>query len=332
MKIAIITDRFPPQSATNGLLAYSSAIELSQLGHQVQILTSFTPDQAPPPLPDKVELLQSFKNWGFWETSRIVPLLVQYRPDSIHIFPSGKGPSKKTLGAFNLISSVKPLLGSTKFVTSISDIEKFPEGLLMNLARNSDFLTFNSRDIARGRSFSNRFNPNLKIEELDPSFSFISLIPTRKLEIELPHQYIWLPNQLEEIVSHPELLKKYDPILSERSELHLLITGAELQQKNSQLRTLQNFLNTWVFGGRVQIHQSWNPISAKSFASQVQFTSVTDLSNTSPLKKIIEQFCALSEIPELIADQNSWTSQSFEVEDLQLNAQENALSRLYSEF
>ena len=333
MKVTIITDRFPPQSATSGLLAYSSAIELSQLGHEVQIVTHQPTNEniSPPNLPDRVQLLQSFRNWGFLETSRLIPFLIQYRPDAIHLFPSGRDKSKKLFSLFNIISSARPVLGPIKLFTSISHLDNFAEGLLVNLARGSDLITFTAEDRQQGQSFVRRYNSNLDIKTLDPSLSFLTMIEDSEMRLETNSRVLWIPNQLEEYIRSPQKLKKFEPVLSAESDLLILMSGAELNQLNGSLRSLQNFLNKWNFGPRTLISHSWNPISVKTLQSSLTYVSIDALATNSPLLKIIGQFCLLSEVPQLVFENKKWTTKDFDNERLNFSQSENSLSRIYSQ-
>lgn len=63
--------------------------ELSELGHEVLVLTKWTGDPVDFELPDRIEIRSPFKTFRPWEWPRALPMVFAWRPDLLHVFDPG---------------------------------------------------------------------------------------------------------------------------------------------------------------------------------------------------------------------------------------------------
>ncbi len=71
--------------------------ELSELGHEVLVLTKWTGDPVDFELPDRIEIRSPFKSFRPWEWPRALPMVFAWRPDLLHVFDPGLSKLERSL-------------------------------------------------------------------------------------------------------------------------------------------------------------------------------------------------------------------------------------------
>ncbi len=330
MNITIITDHFPPDVNINGLLSYSTAIELDQLGHKVQIITEWQDPRHVPPLPDKIQLLQAFKTWNFIEVSRVIPLVFSFRPEIIHFFPSRHSRSGRFLGGFNLLSSLRMMLKDTSFITSVSDSKDLSSQLFASLMNSSQVVTCPSAIEEDLRKKLKRHSFRAHLETLDPSLSFLSLreAEQNQLMIRTSGHYLWAPFQLEYFAQNPEALKAFTGYLS--CEGKSLLLGGNLKKlKGQKLKDLQSFLNQWPFGSRVQLIHLDHLLPQTSMISSIDAIYIDQIKKHSPIYHLYLRLAQQMNI-DILDEKGLPRDDSFLTEVNSYQSQESDLSRIYN--
>jgi hypothetical protein len=81
--------------------------ELTDLGHRVLVLSTWQPELPEITLPKHVEIRYPFRKFAAWEWPQALPLLLNWRPDILHIVDPGLSAYERLLGAE---ASVFPVL------------------------------------------------------------------------------------------------------------------------------------------------------------------------------------------------------------------------------
>lgn len=88
--------------------------ELSELGHEVLVLTKWTGDPIDFQLPKRIEIRSPFKTFRPWEWPKALPLVFAWRPELLHVFDPGLSTLERTLSvemlAMTMLDTLK--LGS----------------------------------------------------------------------------------------------------------------------------------------------------------------------------------------------------------------------------
>lgn len=92
MRILFIT-RIHPHRELGGLEArlHDRLRELSELGHEVLVLTRWSGTSIDFELPQRIEVRFPFKSFLSWEWTRALPMIFAWRPDLLHVFDPGLG-------------------------------------------------------------------------------------------------------------------------------------------------------------------------------------------------------------------------------------------------
>lgn len=71
--------------------------ELSELGHDVLVLTKWTGEPIDFDFPSRIEIRYPFKTFRAWEWPKALPMVFSWRPDLLHIFDPGLSTVDRTL-------------------------------------------------------------------------------------------------------------------------------------------------------------------------------------------------------------------------------------------
>lgn len=124
MRVLFITRTHPHKSlGALEMRLHARLTELSELGHEVLVLTKWTGDPIDFDLPARIEIRSPFKTFRPWEWTRALPMVFAWRPDLLHVFDPGLSAIERTLSvelmAMTMLETLKrasrgrsPFLGS----------------------------------------------------------------------------------------------------------------------------------------------------------------------------------------------------------------------------
>ncbi len=98
MRVLFLT-RLHPLKSLGPLEArlHDRLTELSELGHEVLVLTKWTGDPVDFELPERIEIRSPFKSFRPWEWPRALPMVFAWRPDLLHVFDPGLSTLERSL-------------------------------------------------------------------------------------------------------------------------------------------------------------------------------------------------------------------------------------------
>lgn len=137
-RVAFFAEHLSPTQG--GYLGHMSACLIQGLSdnqHEVKVCTSYEADDELPLFNSRVEVIRPFRSWSVWEIPRLLPSLLAFQPDVIHLAP-GQKPGRllhamnflpqalrhpfRPVIALSLFEVPEPLSVSTKHLIAMSDI------------------------------------------------------------------------------------------------------------------------------------------------------------------------------------------------------------------
>jgi glycosyltransferase involved in cell wall biosynthesis len=111
-RVAFFTENLPPQADLIGHFAYDLMRSLGDQGHELKVFTTYRQGQEIPPPHPRIEILQPFRRWSWTEIPRILPLLLQFQPEILHIIQPHADALRGLTNAMGAIPSLTPFLRS----------------------------------------------------------------------------------------------------------------------------------------------------------------------------------------------------------------------------
>ena len=124
MRVLFITRTHPRKTlGPLEMRLHGRLTELSELGHDVLVLTKWTGDPIDFDLPKRIEIRSPFTSFRPWEWARALPMVFAWRPELLHVFDPGLSAIERTLSvelmAMTMMETLKrasrgrsPFLGS----------------------------------------------------------------------------------------------------------------------------------------------------------------------------------------------------------------------------
>lgn len=140
MRVLFITRTHPHKNQGSvELRLHDRLSELSELGHEVLVLTKWTGDAVDFELPQRIEIRSPFKTFRPWEWTRALPMVFAWRPDLLHVFDPGLSTLERTLSvelmAMTMMETLKrvsrgrsPFLGSLVSLGAVRSVEQARDG------------------------------------------------------------------------------------------------------------------------------------------------------------------------------------------------------------
>lgn len=140
-RIAFFTESLPPQSDIIAEFSYDLIRSLADQQHEIRVFSTYRDGQELPPAHPRIEVLRPFQSWSWLEIPRILPLLIDFRPELIHIVQPRAEALKGFTNAMSALPSLKLVLGQPVFVTSFYDLRRSLLKTHNLLLRASDAVT-----------------------------------------------------------------------------------------------------------------------------------------------------------------------------------------------
>ena len=123
-RIAFFAERLPPDPDPIAGFSFELMCNLADQQHDVRIFSTFLDDQPAPPVRPRVEILRPFRRWNWFEFLRIVPVLLEYRPEIIHVIQPRAETLQGLTNALSLLPGFVPLVGKPALVASFYDLRR----------------------------------------------------------------------------------------------------------------------------------------------------------------------------------------------------------------
>lgn len=121
-RLAFFTERLPPANDPIARFSYELIQSLADQQHDVRVFSTYREGEDLPPAHPRIEIIRPFKHWSWLELPRLLPLLLEFRPEILHLIQ----PRAEALGgmtnAMSGLAGFVPLLGGPAVVTSFYDL------------------------------------------------------------------------------------------------------------------------------------------------------------------------------------------------------------------
>jgi glycosyltransferase involved in cell wall biosynthesis len=116
-RIAFFTERLPPDDDPISGFAYDLMRSLADQGHELRIYSTYIEGAELPPRHPRIEVLRPFRSWSWLEVPRILPMMMEFRPEVLHLIQ----PRAEARQAMSLLPSLGHLFGRPAIVSSLYD-------------------------------------------------------------------------------------------------------------------------------------------------------------------------------------------------------------------
>lgn len=140
-RVAFFTETLPPDGDPISDFSFDLMRGLAEQQHELRILSTYRPGREVPPLPPRIEALFPFRRWSWLELPRVIPLLLQFQPDILHVIQPRFEAIAGWTNAMTAIASLPPLIGRPALVTSFYDLRKGDLGRHRSLLAQSQLVT-----------------------------------------------------------------------------------------------------------------------------------------------------------------------------------------------
>jgi hypothetical protein len=121
-RIAFFSERLPPDSDPIAGFSYELMRSLADQQYEVHVYSTYRPgDELPPPHP-RIMVTRPFQHWSWLEVPRLLPLLMDFRPDILHVIEPRAIALKGLTNALTALPVLSPILGRPRLVTSFFNL------------------------------------------------------------------------------------------------------------------------------------------------------------------------------------------------------------------
>lgn len=144
-RIAFFTESLPPDEDPISTFSYDLVKTLADQQHEVRVFSTYLEGQALPPSHSRIEVVRPFRNWSWLELPKMIPLLLDFQPEVIHLIQPRAAALSGWTNAMAALPSFAPLMGRPAIVASFFDLheQRLNEQRLLLLA--SDVVTVSNQ-------------------------------------------------------------------------------------------------------------------------------------------------------------------------------------------
>ncbi len=124
-RIAFFTESLPPAGDVIGRFAWDLIYSLADQQHDIRVFSTYVSErQELPASHSRIEIVRPFRRWGITELPKIVPSLLAFRPEVMHVIQPHREALRGLTNAMELLPAMKPVLGKPAFVASFFDVSE----------------------------------------------------------------------------------------------------------------------------------------------------------------------------------------------------------------
>jgi glycosyltransferase involved in cell wall biosynthesis len=235
-KIAFFTEKLPstsnltPDADPVAGFAFELIRSLADQQHEIRVFSTYREGFDLPEKHPRIEIIRPFRSWSWLELPKVLPLLLDFQPDILHLIqPRGEALQGLT-NAMSALTGFAPLLGRPVIVSSFYDLrdENLKNHRMLLLA--SDAITVSNEPQLRligkyvasvGRS------PRISVLPV-PGRAFSQQLnrpDTLTRVVESGDPWIFVPGDLSEHRELELLFREFARALYEKTDLNLVIGG-----------------------------------------------------------------------------------------------------------
>ncbi len=140
-RIAFFTENLPPDADFIARFSYDLMLSLADQQHDIRVFSTYRHGRELPPAHPRIEVLRPFRNWSWLELPQVAPLLMQFRPEIIHIVQPHAQALSGWTNAMNALPGFKFMLGDPLLVSSFYNLRPAEIKAYQLLLRLSDVIT-----------------------------------------------------------------------------------------------------------------------------------------------------------------------------------------------
>lgn len=120
-RLAFFSEMLPPDNDPVVDFAYDLIKSLADQGHQIRLFATYRAGAELPAAHSQIELLRPFRSWGWLEVPRVLPLVIDFRPEILHFIQPRAEALRGFSNAMTALASAAPMMGRPPVVTSLYD-------------------------------------------------------------------------------------------------------------------------------------------------------------------------------------------------------------------
>jgi hypothetical protein len=230
-KIAFFTERLPPISDAIAEFSYDLIRSLAEQQHEIRVFSTYRPEDSLPPSHPRIEILRPFRSWSLLEVPRLLPLLMDFQPDILHIIQPRAEALRGITGAMSALSGLAPLIGRTSVIASFYDLREEDFRRLFLILATSHAVTLSTQpQLALAKKFYAKLKRNPLLEILPISGTAPRPIADRVPEalaafLASSQELIFVPGDVSDHVSSAQLFEELGHVLKKKPESSVIIGG-----------------------------------------------------------------------------------------------------------
>jgi hypothetical protein len=123
-RIAFFIEEIPPTEDVIATFAWDLIRSLADQQHEIRVFSTYREGGRLPEPHPRIEILRPFKRWNVLELAKLTPLLMQFRPEILHLIQPHKNALTGLTNAMSFIPTLAPLLGGPVTVASFFDLNE----------------------------------------------------------------------------------------------------------------------------------------------------------------------------------------------------------------
>lgn len=313
-RIAFFNERLPPDPDPVSGFSFELIRGLADQQNDIRVFSTYRADADLPPPHPRIEILRPFKNWSWWEVPRVIPLLMEFRPDILHVVEPRAEALHGLTNAMSTFPALTPMLNRPALVTSFYDLRADQLKKHRLLLHASDAVTVsNEPQLKLLKDFFSRLpqKPELTLLPLPASFSheqdketLSSPLKNTLQEISKNNNYdlIFVPGDIE-IHRAPEVLfQSLNAVLMKHLNVVFVFGGSwdgvPHRNRHNLMRIFKNSGDRVLFTGRLSEAEERQCLTLSKFV----FLASLPLESLW-LARLLRSAADVSTIPILNSDQ-----------------------------
>lgn len=288
-RIAFFSERLPTGSF-DAITAFSYGLmtTLADQQHDVRVFSTYREGENLPPVHPRLQILRPFRNWGWLEIPRLIPILLEFQPELIHIVQPREETLRGLTNALTALPAMAPVMGRPRFVVSLYDVS--PQALNRNktLLSFTDVIVVTNREQADQvtRWYNGRPTPTLEIVPLptgdtNESVTEIEPLPALDALIARSKDLILIPGDLSEQRDPKALVQLLIETLDQVPTLGIVFGGGWGSISILTRRELMNAFEDHGHGARVLFTGPLTPAQEQACLSAATLVFLAALETTS---------------------------------------------------
>lgn len=149
-RIAFFTERLPTEREgidTDPIAGFSFdlMVSLADQQHDVSVYTTYREQEREAATHPRLRVLRPFKKWGWLEIPRLIPILMEFQPEIVHLIEPRAETLSGLTNAMGAIPSFAPLIGRPRVIVSFYDLRRDDLTAHRQILMAADLVTVSTR-------------------------------------------------------------------------------------------------------------------------------------------------------------------------------------------